>query len=216
MRASKPLLVFLVLSLSFALAPAVFAEEPPPDFARPGGYVALGGNYGLQDFGGPGGRKGRNGDGAGLDARLGRRVNKWFGVEFFFDWTTNFSVSAPAKVQTSFPVKPTNTKIQDIETYLYGISGKFYPLHGRVQPYVVAGMGGLTSSSNIPGSIAAANGLSSSSQVDTGFIGRAGLGLDVYITENFVVEIEGTYVMPTGPVNDLWFALLGGNLQYRF
>jgi len=208
-RIRKQLPIFLALSLGLLLSHAALAEEPPPDFGRPGGYVALGGNFGLQDFGGPGGRSSRNGDGGGLDARLGRRINKWVSLEFFFDWTTSFSVNSTIPNMT-------DTKVLDVVTYLYGINTKFYALHGRFQPYVLAGMGGLTSSSSIPASIANVNGLSTSSEVDTGFIGRAGLGLDIYITKNFVVEIEGTYVMPTGPVDDLWFALLGGNLQYRF
>jgi hypothetical protein len=89
------------------------------------------------------------------------------------------------------------------------INGKGYLTTGRIQPYGVAGIGGLyvagfdRSLDNILG-------------VNGGFLARFGGGLDVYATEHFVVNAEATYDLPTGDVSSLRFVPVTLGAQYRF
>jgi len=169
-------------------------------WGRPGAYVGLGGFYALQNFRGT--QNVNNlliplqgmSDGNGLDARLGYRINRWASFEWFFAWATGFD-------------RKVSGGSADLQTYGYGMSAKFYPTDWIVQPYAVAGFGGLTTSlgTNTGGS-----------DVETGFLGRVGAGVDFYVTPNIVVEVEGTYLMSAGPTSDFRYAMLGGNLQYRF
>jgi opacity protein-like surface antigen len=45
---------------------------------------------------------------------------------------------------------------------------------------------------------------------------RFGGGLDFYITENIVATAEGSYLMPTGSLDNLDYYQFGLGLQYRF
>ena len=56
----------------------------------------------------------------------------------------------------------------------------------------------------------------------TDFAGRAGLGLDVYITPNIVLNAQGQIVLTTvkkpdlGDIDDLNYVGFAAGLQYRF
>ena len=51
---------------------------------------------------------------------------------------------------------------------------------------------------------------------ETAFAWQAGGGVDVYANENWVVNLEGAFVVPTSDLDDLDFWTLGIGLQYRF
>ncbi len=51
---------------------------------------------------------------------------------------------------------------------------------------------------------------------ETDFAGRVGGGIDIYATENIVVTLDATYVVPTGDVDDLDYLSIGWGVQYRF
>ena len=49
-----------------------------------------------------------------------------------------------------------------------------------------------------------------------GFMGRFGLGLDVYITERIGISLESDYVLPTGRANNFNNFTVSWSLFYRF
>ena len=59
-------------------------------------------------------------------------------------------------------------------------------------------------------------GLLNDSGRDTVFAARFGLGLDVYVTEKVGVSMMGTYVLPTGNLDDRDYVGVQIGLIYRY
>lgn len=81
-------------------------------------------------------------------------------------------------------------------------NAKLYPemWTGRVQFYILGGLG------------------FAKLDVDeelTELLGKAGIGLDIYLTEHIVVNIEASYAMPFADLEDYQYAPIKWGLQYR-
>ena len=90
-------------------------------------------------------------------------------------------------------------------------NGKLYPFGGRIQPYALGGAGflwGVLNCSGGSGTIIC--------DEDIVFAGRAGGGLDVYITPSIALSGEVAYVIPTGYFSDLDFLSYTGHVVFRF
>lgn len=97
-------------------------------------------------------------------------------------------------------------KIADLESWTLTANGKFFPLTGPVQPFVLLGLGVMDAEVNV----------GPFSDEATGFATRFGGGVDLYATENIVFSAGVDYVLPTGDVEDLDYVSYGGGFQYRF
>jgi opacity protein-like surface antigen len=177
------------------LAGSVMAAEPTKnDFGRTGWYVGCGATYAFEDFSSGGLEVG---DAPGFKALGGYRLHRNFAAEVDVDYLNGFDVSAGGYDLG---------RVRGVATT---VNGKGYLATGRVQPYGVAGIGGVyvagfdSSLDNVLG-------------VNGGFLGRFGGGLDVYATEHLVVNAEATYDLPTGDVSSLRFVPLTLGAQYRF
>ena len=53
-------------------------------------------------------------------------------------------------------------------------------------------------------------------KTDEDFAARFGGGVDLYINRNFVVVVEGGYVLPTGNLDGMDHVLWSVGLNYRF
>ena len=60
------------------------------------------------------------------------------------------------------------------------------------------------------------SGFSNVDSSDTGLAIRWGGGVDSYLTEHWLINIEVSDVNPTGDVKDIDYFSLGGGIQYRF
>lgn len=226
--------------LILALPVAAFAGSPKPadddPFDRPGFYVGLGGSYQYNVFKSHIEDEIANaledqgvanvdvdlGDSGGLNAVVGYRLASFFAAELEYEWVDEY------KIKGSVP---------GFEGTVYGIEGhtltgntKWIIPFWRIQPYLLLG-GGVAISHvdrgnafDIPAveSILQSAGIDVKSGNHTNAAARAGLGLDIYLTENILVNTEASVVVTTlkkpdlGDVDDLNYMSFAGGLQYRF
>jgi opacity protein-like surface antigen len=170
---------------------ALAAEPGAGDPGRTGWYLGAGATYALEQF-----RSGRADDSPGLKMLGGYRAHRHFAAELDVDYLNGFDVRADGD----------ESHVRGVATTL---NGKGYLTTGRIQPYGVAGLGGLYVS-----------GIDRSLQnlfgVHGGFLTRFGAGLDLYATDHLVVNAEATYDLPTGAVSALRFVPITLGAQYRF
>jgi opacity protein-like surface antigen len=212
------LLTTLMMALSLSLGAPALAddddEEEESVYARTGGYVyaAVVGGFDaalendLVDLDSPGHDIGNVNvaPGIGFNARLGWRSTPHFSFEFETEYINDFTVS--------FTDNATAVKFDTLALTIT-FNGKVHLLTGRIQPYGIGGAGLLYYQIR-----------EGSKNDGTSFALRAGAGLDFYITEKLVANIEGSYVYPTSHFNgldldagvDIDYVSLGVGLAYRF
>ncbi|WP_447969573.1 outer membrane beta-barrel protein [Nitrospira sp. M1] len=191
----KVMMLFGLCVIGFS-ASIAFAEESS-DFARKGFYIGAGGIYAIEKFN-------RTGplsfdDVAGFNLRAGYRLHPHIAIEAQGERTTGFGVKQFKG---------------DIETWTATLNSKFFALTGRVQPYGLLGVGAMNATTDGFLVFADSNGRPSRNETDVVF--RYGGGVDFYLTENWVIDIEGAYVDPRGDINFINYISVGGGLQYRF
>ncbi len=184
------------LCLAFASQASAQQDQRDDLFAHEGIYVGLGGLFALENFD-------RDaaiaddaldigaGDGGGFEMRGGYRMHPNFAGEVLFQWYSGFSV---------------NDRATDINDHFNGWSltanAKGYPLLGRIQPYAVAGIGALV--------------FNEKRGNDHGFVARMGGGIDVFISDAVVVDLEIVYMFPAGSLDDYQFTTFTAGIQYRY
>lgn len=164
-------------------------------------------------------------DSGGLNALVGYRLLSFLAAELQYEWIGRYDVGA------------------NIDG-LPGVSGNFYSISGhtltangkmivpfwRVQPYLVIGVGfstfdvdrGALFNDPTVGPALAAAGIRVKQGKHTDLAGRAGLGLDVYLTENIVLNGQGQVVLTTlkkpslDDIDSLNYVGFSAGLQYRF
>ena len=181
--------------VSLLSSPAVAAEPAGDDLGRRGWYVGGGGIYAIEQL--------SHRDGVGVDDSPGFRVLGGYRAY------PNFAAELDVDYLHGFDVHVAEYGGASVRGVATTLNGKGYLATGRVQPYGVAGLGGLYVA-----------GLDSSLHdllgLDHGFLGRFGGGLDVYATEHVVLNAEATYDLPTGDVASLRVVPVTLGAQYRF
>ena len=212
------------------LLPALAQAEPGPDpFARSGLYLGVGGTYAFHWF--PDGIGGdfddhvsgvsnsttRTDGSFGVNARAGWRFNRWLAGELEYEWLDGFETDIKTAAGGDFT----------LESHAVTLNAKLvYPGWGRFQPYALLGAGvsiyEVVDASGFP---SAARFLDDDG---VGFAGRAGLGLDTYLTEHWLVNIEAGMVTttteiensnpapPAGDLSGLFQVPIQVGVQYRF
>ncbi|MBW1685897.1 MAG: hypothetical protein JRS35_12650, partial [Deltaproteobacteria bacterium] len=101
----------------------------------------------------------------------------------------------------------------EVEPLVLTANMKEYLFKDRFQPYAVLGIGVMAAHIEIKDT---ADFDVSGCDLPRGFAARFGGGVDLYVTEHFVLNTEIRYVLPTGDVEGLDMISLGWGLQYRF
>jgi len=180
-------------------------QKKSDDFARPGGYISLGFGGGapmyvsdaesLKDF---------TNQALIISLRGGQRVNRVLAIDMSLDYSirgfeTNFTDNSRIELKS-----------------LTGFGNlKLYPIGGRIQPYAMGGVGFVYAVANCydsSGSLV----LCPFVESDIVFAGRAGGGVDFYITPNIALSGEVAYVIPTDTFKDLNYLSYTGHLLFRF
>jgi len=221
----------LLVALSAGLAPAVYADsdsdaEDDDPFDRPGVYVGIGGAWGksftekfatltgtpefddLVDIESTG----------GLNARVGYRFYSWVAVEGMYEWMADFNTVSRVN-QPALQLMDGQT-VWDLTTHTLTANLKLLVPFWRLQPYVLLGIG--AQYRKLDAKVFFVDG-------DSGwaFAGRPGIGIDWYITENLVMNLEASGVLAPkevkikvnqieGVITDNVYMSLGAGLQYRF
>ena len=201
--------ILISLLSVFSVSSVAQAQE---EFSYPGPYVQLAGSYARCSFNLTDGGGNDCSDGLessfGLNGRIGYRFNRFFTVEGQIEWISGFD--AKQSILTPGAGNPTEASAEAIT---YTINARFYPMEGRIQPYAIAGLGGenVWLNSNL-----------GDSDTFTSFVGRFGVGLDIYLTNQLALTGEFTYVAATeakatyyGPWwNEFWTVNSGVDPSY--
>lgn len=130
-------------------------------------------------------------DAGGFDLRVGYRIHPLFAAEILFQYWAGFEV---------------NERTMGINDKFNGwslmVNTKLYPLGGRIQPYAVMGIGALV--------------FTEKKGDDADFAARMGAGIDFYLSDTFVVDLEVGYMLPTGSLAAFQFTTIGAGIQYRY
>jgi len=162
------------------------ALEGDAAYSREGAWLGVGGAFADENFD----RKGSYDDAGAIAFRAGYRGYPYFGFELLGEVLTKFDDggSDPAG---------------DVDGFAVTANGKFFLPLGRVEPWVMAGLGFLDIDRD-----------NNQRRDDIAF--RFAGGLDAYVTPRFALYLEAAYMQPTGDVKDWSYATYGAGLLFRF
>ncbi len=210
------------LATLLAVGPALADDGESSVFGKPGFYLGAGGVYAsdifetkIEDivedsFGVSANVDVDNSWGAG--GRLGYRLGSWFAAEIQYEWIDPFDVDLSA---VGIPIGSASLEAQTVT-----LNGRLIAPTWRTQPYLLVGIGGAfyDFTDNTVGNILGG------SDSKTGFAGRTGGGLDVYLTNSLVLNAEANVLLTTenfntpaaGELDDLYYLSVGVGLRYQF
>ena len=136
--------------------------------------------------------------GNGLQFRLGARAIDWLAYEVQFEWLTNVDFdSDQGHADPEIFTTTLNAKIFAFHALLNDVN------QGRIQPYLLGGIGAM-----------AATNTDISTPVS--FAGRAGMGIDYFLRNDFSINLDGAYVWPIQNLEGLEYFSIGLGVRYHF
>jgi len=224
--------VVLAAGLVILSAPVLgFAADDPFDYSGP--YIGVSGVYqrnffesrieDLLDDAVTGSVSLSMGDSGGLGTLVGYRLNSVFAAEMQYEWVDSYDIEG------SVDASPTLSLYSMTGHTLTGNAKLIVPFW-RVQPYLVVGVGvsifdvdmGELFDDPIAGPALASAGIEIENGTRTSFAGRAGLGLDIHLTDHITITAQGQVVLTTlkepdlGDITDLNYLGISAGLRYRF
>jgi hypothetical protein len=214
----RPIRTLLITATALVVLPGL-ASSDDDGFGRSGPYFGIGGIYtqnGLIedeiDDALPSGVSLDVDDSAGVNGVVGYRMLSFLAGELQYEYVDGFDITAVAG--------PVTQKIE-VQSHLLTANLKVVAPIWRVQPYVLGGIGVIRWEFDESGPLDVV------SSGETDLAGRAGIGVDVYLTRNIVLNAGANLVVadtsidfrgvPGGDKIDyLFYIAAGGSLQYRF
>jgi len=202
--------ILCVVALSCLLPAAGFAGDGD-DYARAGWYLGAGGTWAPHWWKAPDdalGARVKTNNSFGFHVRGGYRLKRWLAAELEYEWLDGFDNEV------------SGSTIFKLGTHVVTANAKFLcPALNRFQPYVLFGAGAAIF--DIDDREDEGANLESSS---AGFAARATAGLDVYLTRNWLLNVEAGAVIPTnevevsggGELEELFYVPIQIGVQYRF
>lgn len=163
------------------------AQAADDQYGRSGPFLGIGVDYSFEDFSG-GASSPAPDDSWGYDIDAGYRFNEYFALQIGWQDFVSFDDGG-----------------DDVRFWMVGLDAKFYPFHGMVQPYLLAGAGYSDADDSRGGN-----------DDGYGFAGRFGAGFDFYLTRNWALNTEVGYVLPSGDAGDYASIPLSFGVLYRF
>jgi len=162
------------------------------EYGRQGGYGAIGIVQGLEQF---------DLGGTGLDAS-----NSDVGITLRGGWKTPEGLAFEGCIEsiTGYSVDAGPGASLDVDTASFSFRGKYYLGKQKVQPYAFAGVGYEWVDTKVTG------------LDDNGIFVEIGAGVDVYLTLDVGVFVEGGYHRTTGDIKDLDSVNIAGGVVFRF
>ena len=145
----------------------------------------------------------KNHDAGGVRGKFGRRCHSRFSVEFEMEWLDDFAGEevSDGKVESDI----------NFSTIAGTINTKGYLLTGRVQPFVLVGVGAMSVRGD-----KSPNGSNKSSQDDGHLVARFGGGIDFYATRHWVVSGQADYVYSATNLQSTNYISVGFGAMYRW
>jgi opacity protein-like surface antigen len=144
-------------------------------------------------------------DSWGISTRASYRCHRNFAAEVEVEWLDTFDADISSSGQG---------RVGDLEVdpIVVTLNAKGYLLPGRIQPFLLGGVGGITAKTRVRDQVEGG----SDTDRDSDFAYRLGGGVDFYATKNVVVSADAEYVgTPFGDV-DVEYVSVGLGVQYRF
>jgi opacity protein-like surface antigen len=163
------------------------------------------------------------GDSWGAEARVGYRFHPNLAAEGQLQYYDNFGIDAALTLAAS-----PSRQILTLNGLSFMGNVKGYPFTGRVQPYGLVGLGLLwlqAPRTPFDDSALATRARSEAwrnfvrktrALSDVGFAGRIGVGIDGYLTQNLLLNVETSYLLPIGDLSDFRMVPISLGVQYRF
>ncbi len=154
--------------------------------------------------------------GLGVSGHLGYRCHPWVAAELQFEVVDDFHAQTSEAPSTLVPsVFPPVTGPIDVkfEPLVFTTNVKAHLLQGRFQPFVLVGPGFMRLETKTREQT---NTMPNASDTIVKYATRFGGGIDIYATENVVVSLDASYLMPTGKLAGFDYISIGWGLQYRF
>ena len=194
----------------FGLALSWVVMAASPAAAEEGNvFIGLGGNFAGEQFDDTGGFD--VDDSRTLTAQLGYRVNDYLAFELKYERIDEFDLGSTEQFGLG-----SITFEGDAEGFIGAVNAKIFPLQsGRFRPYLMAGVGYMKLDIDLEASSFGFQ-LASASEDEKAAVLQAGLGIDLQLTDNWFVELEGSYKFPQSDLEDFKFFVIGGSLQFRF
>jgi hypothetical protein len=136
----------------------------------------------------------------GFGGRGGYRFHPHFSGEVQFEWLSPRDINRGG------------SKAAKLKTVTATANAKGYLLTGRIQPYLLTGIGLMHS--DLDGTNVGFGGLPKKQSDD--FLARFGGGVEIYIDPETVLTLESNYMLPTGDASDLDHVLVSFGIQIRF
>ncbi len=134
----------------------------------------------------------------GFGGRGGYRFHPHFSGEVQFEWL------APRDIERG------GSNVAELDTVTATANAKGYLLSGRLQPYLLTGIGLMHSNLDAKPSF------DFLSETSDDFLARFGGGVEFYINPETVLTLESNYMLPTGDASDLDHVLVSFGIQIRF
>jgi opacity protein-like surface antigen len=193
-------------------------EVDKDDFARRGWMVGVAGSYAVETFQddaesdfqavvGPEVNLSVD-DSFGFNGRVGYRCHRRFSAEVEVEWLDGFDADL---------TQPGVSQLANVsfEPLVVTTNVKGFILTGRYQPFLLLGAGAMTADIKLRDPVGLAfTGLRS--ETEEAFALRFGGGIELYATENVVLDVGIDYVLPFGNLDDLDYVTIGWGVQYRF
>lgn len=123
--------------------------------------------------------------GGGGSLAMGFRFNRWVTAEFGAEWIKRIRYDrGGGPLSCTGDVKASNGH----NAYTITVGGRLYATESRIQPYLV-GHGGLIQTRDFGGGKACK---------ETGFVGRMGAGVEIFMDETIALNLSAIYVLPVG------------------
>jgi opacity protein-like surface antigen len=198
----------LLLTLGILLLSTLASHARAWDFDRSGIYLGVSGSYAI--------------DMALEDALedalpalgpvvVGVKITDSFGIQgrFGYRFIPHVAAEVQAEYLFGFDTKVESEKIAKHTILAVTANAKVFAMTEDIQPFALLGAGVLYAD------------LEDSVRLDVsadavGPAMRAGAGVDYYFSENIVVSVDTTYVLPFADVEDLDYLSIGVGVQYRF
>jgi opacity protein-like surface antigen len=203
----------LAIVMALLMVNLAFADSCE-EYCDPGWYIILGGLTGWDQF--------RNTEGAdigttlGFELRGGYRVLEYFAAEGQIDFLSGF------RLRTGDP----DVGDLEIDGTVFTANAKGYLPFGRFQPYGLVGLGGMFArvrTAEAIGTICTpgfygwwCRGVYGRLEDGTDGVARLGGGFDIFVTEQIAINLDATYILPFGKLDELRYISFNWGAKFKF
>ncbi len=197
-----------VLAILLVVLPGIAWGDDDEGFSHSGFYVGVGGSYVTDtfedDFSDALGVDTDIQESWGVNAVIGYRILPFLAAEFEYEWIDEFDI------------KVGGINALSVEAQAFTANLKWIVPTWRIQPYLLTGVGGARFKFKDKLGLGF-------SDTTTGFAGRLGVGLDVYITKHILVTVGANAVLSATDftvagqdVEPIFYVGGQAGIQYRF